>query len=105
MIKITKEEIKTYNKVKQAFQQQEVLDIIQAKITELKNEQQDIQAKQEETKEVKTLKAIYDYIKNIENSETMNKYAKVLETPYWDSDTIEAAIDEIVEEFKYAEEI
>mgnify|MGYP006987440616 FL=1 len=35
----------------------------------------------------------------------MSKYAKVLEAPYWDSDTIEVAIDEIVEEFKYAEEI
>lgn len=94
MIKYTPEEMLTYQKVKTAFHQQDLIDWL----IELKKDKETIQPLQN-PKEIQDLEKLIAKIKKINTPEEFMPYENYVEPAYWDAEVLQNACEMLLDAF------
>lgn len=98
MIKYTPEEMLTYQKVKTAFHQQDLIDYL----TDLKKGKELIQQLQNHNiflSEIQDLEKLIDKIKELNTPEEFSPYENYVEPAYWDAEVLQNACEMLLDAF------
>lgn len=94
MIQYTTEEMLTYQKVKTAFHQQDLIDWL----IELKKDKETITPLQN-PKEIQDLEKLIDKIKELNTPEEFSPYENYVEPAYWDAEVLQNACESLLDAF------
>lgn len=98
MIKYTPEEMLTYQKIKTAFHQQDLIDWL-TELKDLKETQQQFQTIPIFDQEIQNLEKLIDKIKKINTPEEFTPYENYVEPAYWDAEVLQNACEMLLDAF------
>lgn len=103
MIKYTTEEMLTYQKVKTAYHQQDLLDFLK----DLKKDKEEIQEQKNSngyktwlSKEIENLEKLINQIEMVNTPEEFLLYEKYVESAYWDSEVLQNTCELLLDAFQ-----